>query len=124
MKRAEFKVKTRNKDNKQIEYRPVTGDVFKFQITRENKPLVFYVGVYRSDNHKRAYFIVDLKSGLAFSGKPIAMNKKNAINDVLNRLIYKQSPLIIYDMIEKADPAGNDDVIKKLDDSKEFYKLI
>ena len=128
MKRAEFKVKIRNKD-KQIEYRPVTGDVFKFQITRENKPFVFYIGVYHPIDKKtgkvnnRQYYIVDLKSGLSFAPVVKKKTKKEAINDVLNYLIYKMSPLIIYDMIENAEPAGNDDVIKKLDDSQEILQI-
>ena len=123
MKRAEFKVKIRNKD-KQIEYRTVTGDVFKFQITRENKPLVFYIGVYHPKDIKtRGYFVVDLISGMSFA--PFQKKtKKEAINDVLNHLIYKTSPVEVYNMSRRQEPAGNDDVIKKLDNSKEFYRLI
>ena len=129
MKRAKFKVKIRNKD-KQIEYKQVTGDVFKFQIIRENKTLVFYIGVYHPIDKKtgkvnnREYYIVDLKSGLSFGPVIKKKTKKEAINSVLNHLIYKASTLIIYDMIESAEPAGNDDIIKKLNDSKEFYRLI
>jgi hypothetical protein len=132
MKRAEFKVKIRNKDNKQIEYKPVTGSVFKFQIIPANKPLVFYIGVYHPIDkytgkvNYRQYYIVDLKTGLSFTPVVIKKTKKEAINTVLNNLIYKLDVLFIYyDLIENHyEPAGNDDVIKKLDDSKEFYRLI
>lgn len=123
MKRAEFKVKIRNNKDKKIEYRTVTGDVFKFQITRENKPLVFYIGVYHPKDIKtRGYFVVDLISGMSFA--PFQnKTKKEAINTILNHLI-KTSPVEVYDVSRRQKPAGNDEIIKKLDDSKEFYRLI
>ena len=129
MKRAEFNVKIRN-EFKRMVFKTVTGDVFKFQITRENKPLVFYIGVYHPIDKKtgkinnRQYYIVDLKTGLSFAPVVKKKTKKEAINTVLNNLIYKLDVLFIYDLIEHNEPAGNDDVIKKLDDSKEFYRLI
>lgn len=123
MKRAEFNIKIRN-EFKRMVFKPVTGDVFKFQITRENKPLVFYIGVYRPKDIKtRGYFVVDLISGMSFA--PFQKKtKKEAINDVLNHLIYKISPVEVYNMSRRQEPAGNDEIIKKLDESDNYYRLI
>ena len=120
---AEMNKTITNKD-KQIEYRTVTGDVFKSQITRENKPLVFYIGVYHPKDIKtRGYFVVDLISGMSFA--PFQKKtKKEAINSVLNHLIYKTSPVEIYNMSRRQEPVCNDEIIKKLDESDNYYRLI
>lgn len=117
MTKTYFTTLVRNRETKRKEEKIVAGDMFKIKIN----DTILYCGIYRPGK-KRAYYIVELNTGLSFGALYIGPKEK-AIDSMLRELSKSNLEFIIT-AIEDNTQSFNSSNIETLKNKKLYAEVI